>query len=679
MKKTWCLVLIALLGIVASSTAADTLFVNPIAEPGGDGQSWNTAHRYLENAITAWQSGDEIWVSKGTIETQSTGIALNSTHSGIRIYGGFSGGETTREARDWYRNATILRAGGTRFGVMTLVNCDSLTRIDGLIFENANNIAVSVTMGAPHFRNCVFRNNTSAGSGSAMTIVNVERMRIEYCVFENNSSAFDAGAVYVLMQEDTSGYGFGMLFGQCVFKNNTSVGGMGGAVYCDDLKPIPQFSSCVFYGNKAAMGGALATTKTYAYLTNCTFAKNNGTTMGALGYSAALNGGHIQNCVFWNGDLADTAKHILDVDLAGGDTNTLTTTANLVEKDFVLGFYQSDPQFENLDNPEGPDGYFGTDDDGLRLSSFSSVREAGVIDRFVNHRQTDATGNPRLVARKNDLGAYESQRAGRPSNPELLAELKTGLLTLFFRHAKTDWDQNDPGPSPECFPGRNLIFEGREQSVTIGNAQRFLGVPIGDVESSPVCRCWETAELMTGRYEKVSYWGSGGAASLQRVRDSVLSTAPVGGIRVITSHDAIANATFNPDGDGRDLTSAELMEGDCMFIRPMTDTFAVVGQWCSDTWERYHVRYDVPTSVNEGPCYGQKVTGVVAFPNPTSDLLYISSESEGSIHIVDVTGRVIETLPNGMNYSVDVSRWNSGMYRVVNTTTGQGASVIVAP
>lgn len=642
--------------------AADTLFVSSIAEPGGDGQSWNAPYRLILDAIYAWQPGDEIWIAKGTYAVQNA-IILDQSKSGIRLYGGFNGDEVLREARDWYRNPTILTAQGQRLGILTLKDCDSLTRIDGLIFENADSIAVAVMGGAPHFRNCLFRNNTSSGSGAAMVISAIGRMRIEYCVFAGNTSAYNGGAVFVKSQTDPGGYLYGMFFGQCLFMNNS--GSLGGAICLSNQEAISQFSSCAFYNNIGQYGGAVATEQSYVYLTNCTFVKNT-LKGGALNsMSAYMNGGHIQNSIFWNGDLPDSARHIADVDSGPNDTTTLTYIANLVEKDFTFGFWQSDPQFENIDNPLGPDGYFGTDDDGLRPTSLSSAVDGGILDKWVNTWQTDAMGNPRLVDRKIDLGIYETQRPGRAGFRTLVDEMKEGKLTIFFRHAKTDWAQKDPGPSPECFPGRNLIYEGREQSRTIGASMRRMDIPVGDVESSPVCRCWETAELMTGRYEIVSYWGSGGNEGRQRARDSSLSTTPVGGLRIVSSHEAVAISTFNPDADGRDLTTAELMEGDCLFVRPLTDTFEIIGHWSSDTWERYHVRFpDEITSVADYSDFGSKTNGIHVYPQPASDVMYIGAEYPDTYQVLDVNGRVMLTLPAGIIHTVNTSLWAPGIYLV---------------
>lgn len=660
MKRLIPIYLLSLALFFCTTFAADTLFVSAIAEPGGNGQSWNVPYQFIDDAIDAWQPGDEIWIAKGSYAIQNA-IVLDKSKSGIRLYAGFNGDELLREARDWYRNPTILTAQGQRLGILSMIDCDSLTRIDGLIFENADSIAVAVMGGAPHFRNCLFRNNTSSGSGAAMVISAIGRMRIEYCVFAGNTSAYNGGAVFVKSQTDPGGYRYGMFFGQCLFMNNS--GSLGGAICLSNQEAISQFSSCAFYNNIGQYGGAVATEQSYVYLTNCTFVKNT-LKGGALhSMSAYMNGGHIQNSIFWNGDLSDSGKHIADVDSGPNDTTTLTYIANLVEKDFTFGFWQSDPQFENIDNPLGPDGFFGTDDDGLRPTLQSSAVDGGILDKWVNTWQTDAIGNPRLVDRKIDLGIYEAQRPGRAGFRALVDEMKEGKLTIFFRHAKTDWSQKDPGPSPECFPGRNLIYEGREQSRTIGASMRRMNIPVGDVESSPVCRCWETAELMTGRYEIVSYWGSGGNEGRQKARDSSLSTTPVGGLRIVSSHDAVALLTFNADADGRDLTTAELMEGDCLFVRPLTDTFEIIGHWSSDTWERYHVRFpDAITSVADYRDFGSKTNSIHVYPQPASDVMYISAEYPDTYQVLDNNGRVMIRLAVGINYTVNTSHWAPGIY-----------------
>lgn len=87
---------------------------------------------------------------------------------------------------------------------------------------------------------------------------------------------------------------------------------------------------------------------------------------------------------------------------------------------------------------------------------------------------------------------------------ELLAALRGGGFVLYFRHADTDWKQNDTrGMNLEdCAAQRNLSDRGRENARAIGAAIRALAIPIGSVLASPLCRTVETAMLAFGVAEK---------------------------------------------------------------------------------------------------------------------------------------------------------------------------------
>ena len=87
---------------------------------------------------------------------------------------------------------------------------------------------------------------------------------------------------------------------------------------------------------------------------------------------------------------------------------------------------------------------------------------------------------------------------------ELLAALRGGGFVLYFRHADTDWKQNDTGGMrlEDCAAQRNLSDRGRENARAIGAAIRALAIPIGSVLASPLCRTVETAMLAFGVAEK---------------------------------------------------------------------------------------------------------------------------------------------------------------------------------
>lgn len=109
-------------------------------------------------------------------------------------------------------------------------------------------------------------------------------------------------------------------------------------------------------------------------------------------------------------------------------------------------------------------------------------------------------------------GAPAQQAAATPlRGPELLAALRAGGYILYFRHADTDHRQNDDRMSLEdCATQRNLTDRGRDHSRAIGEAIRALGIPIGAVLASPLCRTVETATLAFGSARKAPAIREGG-------------------------------------------------------------------------------------------------------------------------------------------------------------------------
>ncbi len=195
----------------------------------------------------------------------------------------------------------------------------------------------------------------------------------------------------------------------------------------------------------------------------------------------------------------------------------------------------------------------------------------------------------------------------------------------------------------------------------------MLGVPIGDANSSPVCRCWETLVFMVGRYVKKDYWASGGVGTTPALRLLELETVPTNGNRAISTHDAVANQVFNPDGDGAIMTTAELMEGDALIVRPMGDTMQVIAQWCSDTWERYHVRFpEGTTTVDNEPAI--VYTNITVAPTPATEIVRVSSDNPCTVRVVDILGREMSSLTlagNGHGIDLNVSTWLQGIYSII--------------
>ena len=79
--------------------------------------------------------------------------------------------------------------------------------------------------------------------------------------------------------------------------------------------------------------------------------------------------------------------------------------------------------------------------------------------------------------------------------------LREGGQVLFIRHATTTPGVGDPPGFrlEDCSTQRNLSDEGRAEARRLGDALRARAVPIGEILSSPWCRCHDTARLAFGR------------------------------------------------------------------------------------------------------------------------------------------------------------------------------------
>jgi phosphohistidine phosphatase SixA len=80
----------------------------------------------------------------------------------------------------------------------------------------------------------------------------------------------------------------------------------------------------------------------------------------------------------------------------------------------------------------------------------------------------------------------------------LVAALRAGGVVAVMRHGITDRSQVDTGDLTNRAGQRNLSAEGRAQSLRTGRAVAALGIPLGQVLTSPVFRARDTAELAFG-------------------------------------------------------------------------------------------------------------------------------------------------------------------------------------
>ena len=110
----WFLVALVLSVVGTLSLAAgqgdSPIYVNAAANGANNGTSWQNVYTDLQAALAATTAGQQIWVAAGTYKpTAGTDRAISfQLKAGVAIYGGFAGGETALEQRDWQANVTVL-------------------------------------------------------------------------------------------------------------------------------------------------------------------------------------------------------------------------------------------------------------------------------------------------------------------------------------------------------------------------------------------------------------------------------------------------------------------------------------------------------------------------------------------------------------------------------------------
>jgi hypothetical protein len=253
-----------------------TLYVNLAAIGLNDGTSWQDAFTSLQTALDSAQSGDMIWAAAGTYYPTSDGNRSVSFEmkTGVAMFGGFAGGETSSEQRDWESNETILSGD---IGIVdnsednsyhVVFGADNAI-LDGFVVEKAYADYESSSAAAgggmlndgvsPSINNCTFRGNSAggvlaSGTGGGMANLNGASPVINFCLFSGNSAGYedidlgykgDGGGMYNSASSPT--------VTDCIFSLNTAHFGSGGGM-CNN-NAATSLEQCVFTDNEASWSG----------------------------------------------------------------------------------------------------------------------------------------------------------------------------------------------------------------------------------------------------------------------------------------------------------------------------------------------------------------------------------------------------------------------------------------
>ncbi|MDO8368349.1 MAG: T9SS type A sorting domain-containing protein [Saprospiraceae bacterium] len=272
---------IVLLGASVVVSAQNRLYVHASAVGGNNGTSWADAFTNLQTALQFVQTGSEVWVAEGSYLPTANNNRDSSFNlpSGVLLYGGFNGTETSLDQRNWQAHPAILSgdigissdSSDNSYTILYLDNPDSLTIVDGFVFRFGN-------AGYPF--NDRLATSSSRSGGAIYIMADWEAFAmISNCRFERNIARNHGGAVYV---NGAGSFAAAPTFKDCVFERNAAGQDGGGIarVGNSDLER-PDFVGCIFRENKASRnGGGLyfqdANVDSWLDVQGCNFVKNQG-------------------------------------------------------------------------------------------------------------------------------------------------------------------------------------------------------------------------------------------------------------------------------------------------------------------------------------------------------------------------------------------------------------------
>lgn len=239
---------------LAPAFANTVLFVKQNGTGGGT--SWEDATGDLVSALFAANPGDQVWVASGTFypTTDSNRKKSFIIPSGVKVYGGFAGHETSPQEREFQNNKSVLsgdigEVADTRDNSTSIVylrNVDENTLLDGFVITDGTADGTGPAADRNRCGAALFIDGSGPQGKSKPTIQN--------CIFQNNYSR-DGGAVYLNGRAGNCE----AIFKNCQFlKNKADLDG--GAVFNDgrhDGKANPEFNNCTFSGNEGNYGGAI--------------------------------------------------------------------------------------------------------------------------------------------------------------------------------------------------------------------------------------------------------------------------------------------------------------------------------------------------------------------------------------------------------------------------------------
>lgn len=332
----------------------------------------------------------------------------STNQGGGGMYNYFSDAELNNT--NFYDNRAETSGGAISNNQSNVIIDDCL--FDGNEAKTENGGAISSWKYSPVIKNSTFSNNTCFGAGGGI-FNNSSDTKISQCIIKNNHAGINGGGIanYAIDQANNSSVKNSKIF------NNTAWNYGGGAYnVADNIDCNPLFANCVFYGDSASKGGAIATLSMYAsgvcntQIINCSMSGNYAYSRGgalANDEPSGNNNTSIVNSIIWGNSKkggqvsssAYTTFHYSNMEGSGGSTNWNSAFGTDIGNNIDSNpFFVSMPDTANVPDASG----------NLDILETSPCLDAGKPDTSgLGLPSTDIQLNPRVINGTIDMGAYE--------------------------------------------------------------------------------------------------------------------------------------------------------------------------------------------------------------------------------------------------------------------------------
>lgn len=298
------------------------------------GRSWSNAFTSLQAGITAARTylstgvGVEIWLAQGVYTPGDEREATFRMPAGLSVFGGFSGVETERDARnaDPYSNGAILSGdllgndNGTStatdensYHIVTFTSAAGHAVLDGLTIvggnadgfaEQSTGAGVLVRNGGATFVNCVLADNWARSGGGAIHVCENGSLALTTVDFIANGTDGDGGAL--LLTDTAAADCF-----NCRFAFNSAASG--GAIKARNVSTLALTNNLLTHNSALAGGAAVLLSDAEMHILNCTVRGNSAVGSGG-GLIANASDLHLVNSILWENS-ADVGAEAFEAQL----------------------------------------------------------------------------------------------------------------------------------------------------------------------------------------------------------------------------------------------------------------------------------------------------------------------------------------------------------------------------